>query len=77
LQSKSVNPDFSQKSTKSPLYYQPWQATAPACPGFAITKFVRIIVCTPSAEQLRPKGGKTMVGRAVAEHSNNLQKGRP
>jgi len=38
-------------------------------------KFVRVIVCTPSAEQLRAKGSKTMVGGAVAEHSNNLQKG--
>ena len=40
-----------------------------------MTKFVRVIACTPSAEQLRPKDGKTMVGGAVAEHSNNLQKG--
>ena len=40
-----------------------------------MTKFVRAFVCTPSAEQLRPKGSKTMVGSAVAEHSNNLQKG--
>ena len=31
-----------------------------------MTKFVRVIACTPSAEQLRPKDGKTMVGGAVA-----------
>ena len=41
----------------------------------AMTKFVRVIACTLSAEKLRPKEGKTMVGGAVAAHSNNLQKG--
>ena len=43
----------------------------------SMTEFVRVIVCTPSADQLRPKGGKTMVACAAAEHSNNLQKGGP
>ena len=48
----------------------------PRISPLAITKFVRVIAFTPSAEQLRPKGSKTMVGGAVAAHSNNLQKGR-
>jgi len=39
--------------------------------------FVEVIACPTSADQLRPKGGKTMVAGAVAEHSNNLQKRRP
>jgi len=43
----------------------------------ATTTFVKVIACPASADQLRPKGGKTMVACAVAEHSNNLQKEGP